>query len=66
MEGEIRRVILDKGFGFIRGSDGRERFFHRSALEPAVEFADLREGQRVTFRDEAGAKGPRAEDVRIL
>ncbi len=63
--GTIARLLIDKGFGFIRDETGVEHFFHRSAVRGAV-FELLREGQRVEFTVEESAKGPRAGDVRLL
>ena len=31
MNGTIKRLVSDKGFGFILASDGNEYFFHNSA-----------------------------------
>ena len=63
--GTIARLLIDKGFGFIRDEGGIEHFFHRSAVRGAV-FELLREGQRVDFQIEDSAKGPRAGDVRLI
>ena len=63
VSGTIKRIVNDKGFGFIRASDGAEYFFHNSACA-GVRFDDLREGQAVTFEKGQGPKGPRAENVR--
>ena len=63
-EGTIKR-ITDKGFGFIAIASGKDMFFHRSALVGAV-FEELQEGQRVTFTESQGPKGPRADDVRLV
>jgi CspA family cold shock protein len=63
MTGTIKRLVSDKGFGFILGSDGTEYFFHNSACN-GVTFDSLREGQAVTFEVGQGAKGPRGENVR--
>ena len=60
-EGVIKRV-MDKGFGFIAASGGEDLFFHQSAVE-GVRFEDLKEGQRVSFTEGTGPKGPRAEHV---
>lgn len=62
MNGKVLRILKDKGFGFVRGDDGVERFFHRSAV--ATGFDRLNEGTVVTFEDESSNKGPRATDVR--
>ena len=32
MQGVIKRLISDKGFGFVQASDGNEYFFHQSAV----------------------------------
>jgi CspA family cold shock protein len=64
MRGQIARVVMDKGFGFIKGSDGVERFFHRSSVLN-VTFEELREGQEVEFEHEHGDKGPRANQVTV-
>lgn len=63
MNGSIKRLVRDKGFGFILGSDGSEYFFHNSACTQTP-FDQLREGQNVTFDRGQGPKGPRAENVR--
>ncbi|MGH7437602.1 MAG: cold-shock protein [Polyangiaceae bacterium] len=60
-EGVIKR-LNDKGFGFIAGGGAKDLFFHQSAVEGA-RFEDLREGQRVSFSEGQGPKGPRAEKV---
>jgi CspA family cold shock protein len=62
MNGTIKRLVSDKGFGFVGTADGTEYFFHRSACS-SVPFEDLREGQAVTFQKGQGPKGPRAENV---
>ena len=61
----IARLLIDKGFGFIRDEGGIEHFFHRSAVRGAV-FELLREGQRVDFTIEESQKGPRAGEVRLI
>jgi len=63
MNGTIKKIVSDKGFGFIAASDGHEYFFHQSACT-GVAFDDLREGQAVTFEQGQGPKGPRGENVR--
>jgi CspA family cold shock protein len=63
MQGTIKRVIRDRGFGFIRAADGQEVFFHRSSLQQ-LNFDGLKEGETVEFEMERGEKGPRATSVR--
>lgn len=61
--GTIKRLVKDRGFGFIRDDGGQEWFFHRTAVE-AGEFEQLNEGQRVSFDEEPSQKGPRAGKIR--
>ncbi|MGD0697154.1 MAG: cold shock domain-containing protein [Terriglobia bacterium] len=63
MNGTIKRVIRDRGFGFIRSADGQEIFFHRSGLQ-GLSFDAIKEGDSVEFELERGEKGPRAVNVR--
>ena len=64
-EGIIKRRLADKGFGFIDVGGGKDIFFHSSAVE-GVRFEDLQEGQRVSYTEGQGPKGPRAEKVKPL
>jgi cold shock protein len=63
ISGTIKRLVSDKGFGFVQAGDGAEYFFHQSACAD-TRFDDLREGQAVTFDKGQGPKGPRAENIR--
>ena len=60
--GKIKKLVRDRGFGFISGADGKEVFFHQSALVGMV-FDSLTEGQSVEFDVENSDKGPRAVNV---
>ena len=64
MTGHVKRIVTGKGFGFIKGNDGAEYFFHRSCCEN-IEFDELEEGREVTFEGTKGTKGPRAEGVYV-
>ncbi len=61
--GTVAKVVRDRGFGFIRGNDGKDVFFHRSGLV-GLNFDDLEQGQVVDFEVEQGPKGLRAANVR--
>mgnify|MGYP001145660375 CR=1 FL=1 len=45
-KGTIRKLIRDRGFGFIKTERGEDIFFHRSQLQ-GVNYNSLREGQQV-------------------
>ena len=64
-EGTIKKLVQDRGFGFIASEDGRDYFFHRSGLDITMNFDSLTGGERVQFEIEASQKGPRAHRVRL-
>lgn len=61
--GTIKKLVSDRGFGFIAAEDGKEYFFHRSGTEG--DFDRLVGGEAVTFEIEQSQKGPRANKVRL-
>lgn len=62
--GKIKKVIHNRGFGFISDTDGRELFFHQSSVLDN-KFDSLAEGQAVQFEVEKSDKGPRATNVSL-
>ncbi len=62
--GKIKKLVRERGFGFISDTDGSEVFFHQTSLVD-VKFDDLKEDQAVEFETEKSPKGPRAVNVRI-
>jgi CspA family cold shock protein len=65
MTGRIKKILRDKGFGFITPDDGGDDvFFHRSRVAAKIQFEDLREGDEVQFQVKPGEKGPQAFDLR--
>ncbi len=62
-QGQIKKLVAERGFGFIEGERG-DLFFHHSEVQ-SVPFEELREGQVVEYEVGRGPKGPRAEAVRI-
>ncbi len=65
MQGSIKKIKRESGFGFVRPEDGSsDVFFHFSgAVGGAPSFETLEEGQAVTFDIEQGKKGPQAINV---
>ena len=62
--GTIKKVVADRGFGFITAEDEKEYFFHRGALDSSLEFDRLVGGEPVEFEIEVSPKGPRAKSVK--
>lgn len=66
--GQIKRLVRDRGFGFIRPEGATEDiFFHSSAVQGTM-FDELNEGQNVEFDKEADprdSRRSRAVNIRI-
>ncbi|HET6372033.1 MAG TPA: cold shock domain-containing protein [Candidatus Polarisedimenticolia bacterium] len=62
--GTIKKVMKDRGFGFIKTGDGREIFFHRSECG-GIDFDALEQGQEVGFDLQIVPKGPRARNLKL-
>ena len=62
--GTIKKVVAERGFGFIVAEDEKEYFFHRGGLDSSLDFERLTGGERVAFEVETSPKGPRAIQVR--
>ena len=63
-EGTIKR-LTDRGFGFIDTGSDKDLFFHSSSLD-GIAYDELQEGQRVSFTEGSGPKGPCAENVKLV
>lgn len=63
--GRIKKMVRDRGFGFIRGEDGKEVFFHRSGMAGA-DYDNAAEGDTVEYVIQEGPRGARAEHVRTI
>jgi len=64
-KGKIKKLVRDRGFGFISDSDGREIFFHQTGIVEAS-FNALSEDQQVEFEVEKSEKGPRAVNIHVI
>lgn len=61
-EGSIKK-LMDKGFGFISTGKEKDLFFHSSSVQ-GCSFDDLQEGQKVSYTEGQGPKGPCAQNVK--
>jgi CspA family cold shock protein len=64
-KGKVKRIIRERGFGFISAEDGREIFFHRNELQN-VDFDGLMEGDPLEFDVVKGQKGPAAANIKKM
>ncbi len=69
MIGVVTRLFPGKGYGFIKGDDGLDRWFHASSVAPRIDFNLMREGMAVTFESvtdiEGRGNGLKARDVAV-
>jgi len=64
-KGTIRKLITDRGYGFIKTERGEDLFFHRNELQ-GVDYNSLREGQQVEFKvGQVRTSRPEAVRVRL-
>lgn len=63
-EGVIKRLVSERGFGFIKPTEGRDLFFHGNQLRGTT-FQALTEGLAVEFEIGQGPKGPMATEIRL-
>jgi cold shock protein len=61
--GIVKKLVSDRGFGFITADDGKDYFFHRDGLDRSLDFDRLAGGEKVDFEVEASPRGPRAVKV---
>jgi CspA family cold shock protein len=67
MIGVITKVVGDRGFGFIRRTDGEaDVFFHHRSLDRTLIFSSALVGESVQFDVQQNEKGPRAVNVRAI
>lgn len=64
--GTVKKVVADRGFGFITADDEKEYFFHRSSCDSSLDFDRLVGGEKVEFQIEQSPKGPRASRVQAV
>lgn len=62
--GKIKKLVSDKGFGFIAG-DSKDLFFHSKEVKGTT-FDQLQEGQEVEYTIGKSDKGPCATSVRLV
>ena len=63
MKGTVKMFDKEKGFGFIHCDDGKDYFFHYSALV-MDDYKTAEKGENVEFDVEESTRGPRACNVR--
>ena len=68
MTGIVKKIVEDRGFGFIKADNGKDVFFHHSVCDNNC-FDNLKEGDKVEYTladkiPDDKKKGPRAASVK--
>jgi CspA family cold shock protein len=63
--GKVKKVVKEKGFGFISPDSGPELFFHKTGVVDGT-FESLVSGDQVEYDATNTTKGPRAENVKLV
>ena len=63
MEGTVNWFNIKKGYGFVKGEDGKDYFVHYSAVPQGI---FLKEGDRISFQPAKTDKGEQAQDIQLL
>lgn len=66
MKGKVTRYLKEKSFGFIKGEDGNDYFFHKNSFNPKLEDKDIFSGLPVSFEPNLNKKGFNAKDCKII
>lgn len=61
--GYVRRLVLNKNFGFIESNGQDDIFFHKEDCCENTSYNALIVGEKVEFLMDETPKGPRARDV---
>lgn len=62
-EAVIGTLVAEEDYGFLQTEDGREIYFHKNSVVD-TDFKKLKTGDRVTFSESLGDKGPQATTVK--
>jgi CspA family cold shock protein len=62
--GTVKKLVAERGFGFINAGEEKDLFFHRNDLQ-GVAYESLMEGQEVEFEVEPTEPGLKAKNVGV-
>jgi cold shock CspA family protein/uncharacterized protein YbjQ (UPF0145 family) len=66
MKGKVTIYLKEKSFGFIKGEDGNDYFFHKNSFNPKLEDKDIFSGLPVSFDPNLNKKGFNAKGCKVI
>jgi cold shock CspA family protein len=66
MQGYVKTFIPEKGYGFIKGNDRKDYFFHQSDFKTHPKEREIFDGAKIDFEPKATPKGYRATQCIII
>ncbi len=66
MKGIIKTYLPEKKYGFIKGDDGKDYFFHESEFTDKNQLGKICEDAFVNFNQKATPKGYKAQNCRLI
>ena len=65
-KGTVKFFNEKKGYGFITKEDGNDVFVHFTSIESEDDFKTLKEGEAVEFDIDAGDRGDKAVNEKLV
>ncbi|MXW54762.1 MAG: cold shock domain-containing protein [Gammaproteobacteria bacterium] len=65
MRGQVKSYSQRQSYGFIRGDDGKQAFFHKTNLDPGLDDKNIEKDLAVTYEIREGDRGPVATKIQI-
>lgn len=65
IRGQIKSYSQRQSYGFIRGEDGKQAFFHKTNLDPGLDDKNVEKDLAVTYEIREGDRGPVATKIQL-
>ena len=63
--GQVKSYSQRQSYGFIKGDDGKQAFFHKTNLDPGLDDKNVEKDLAVTYEIREGDRGPVATKIQI-
>lgn len=63
--GQVKSYSQRQSYGFIKGDDGKQAFFHKTNLDPGLDDKNIEKDLVVTYELQEGDRGPVATKIQL-